>query len=528
MPKQQTDYLIQLIKSLTKAEKRYFKLFVNRNQASEDILFLRLFELLDKQKNYDEALILRKIQGIKKRQLSNIKAHLYKQLLLCLRLLHRSQNQDIEIRERIDYAKVLYNKGLYRQSLEILDKAKVRALHHEQHTLGLEILEFEKLIESQYIPQRMNSRAEKLTEEADRLRHMVSRSHLFSNLALQLYSLYLKVGYVRSQKEYHFIREFFMSNLPKYDEESMSFYEKLYLYQSYCWFCMMTQDFLYYYRYAQKWVDLFQHNRKMMELETALYLKGLNNLLTSLFLLWHHNKFAQVLSELENLDISSNAKQATNVQSLHQLFKSIHQINRHYMEGTFSDGLALVPELVRIIDQEVYLWDEHRVMVLYYKIACLYFGSGDNENAIHYLNLVINKKSSDIRGDIQCFSRILCLIAHFELGNDILVEYQIKSVYRFLIKMEDLHAVQQEILKFLRKLPRIQRSDLKAAFIRLRNDLSKLRSAPFERRPFLYLDIISWLESKIEGETVQNITKRKFSNNYKPLSVSAAGLPSQD
>ena len=60
MPKQQTDYLIQLIKSLTKTEKRQFRLWVNRNQSNADVLFLQLFDFLDKQKKYDEELILKK------------------------------------------------------------------------------------------------------------------------------------------------------------------------------------------------------------------------------------------------------------------------------------------------------------------------------------------------------------------------------------------------------------------------------------------------------------------------------------
>jgi len=128
MRKQQTDHLIQLIASLSKAEKRHFRLFVTRNQASDELLFLQLFDMIDKHNDYDEALILKKIPQIKKRQLSNLKAHLYKQLLLSLRLLSRNYNVDIEIRERIDYAKVLYNKGLYRQSLEMLDKAKSSAI----------------------------------------------------------------------------------------------------------------------------------------------------------------------------------------------------------------------------------------------------------------------------------------------------------------------------------------------------------------------------------------------------------------
>ena len=107
MPKQTTDDLLQLIVSLTRAEKRHFRLFVKRNQSSNDILFLQLFDHLDKHQEYDEPTLLKKIPDIKKTQLSNLKAHLYKQLLTSLRLLSKNYNEDIEIREAIDYARVL-------------------------------------------------------------------------------------------------------------------------------------------------------------------------------------------------------------------------------------------------------------------------------------------------------------------------------------------------------------------------------------------------------------------------------------
>ena len=147
MRKQQTDHLVQLIRSLTKAEKRHFRLFVTRNQASDNILFLQLFDVIEKYKDYEEEIILKKIPQIKKRQLSNLKAHLYKQLLMSLRLLSKNYNKDIEIREKLDYAKVLYSKGLYRQSLEMLDKTKNLARRYNQNLLVLEVVEFEKLIQ---------------------------------------------------------------------------------------------------------------------------------------------------------------------------------------------------------------------------------------------------------------------------------------------------------------------------------------------------------------------------------------------
>ena len=79
------DNLFVLIKSLTKSEKRQFKLYVGRMGSNEDSKFLSLFNVMDKMPRYKEKIILEK--GIvTKQQLSNLKAHLYKQILISLRM----------------------------------------------------------------------------------------------------------------------------------------------------------------------------------------------------------------------------------------------------------------------------------------------------------------------------------------------------------------------------------------------------------------------------------------------------------
>ena len=70
---------------------------------------------------YDEEVLMKKTTSIKKQQLSNIKAHLYKQVLASLRVLENN-NIDIQLHEQLDNARILYNKGLYLQSLKILNK----------------------------------------------------------------------------------------------------------------------------------------------------------------------------------------------------------------------------------------------------------------------------------------------------------------------------------------------------------------------------------------------------------------------
>lgn len=515
MPKQKTDDLIQLIISLSRAEKRHFRLFVRRNQSSDEILFLQLFDFLDKYQEYDETLILKKLPAIKKRQLSNLKAHLYKQLLTSLRLLNKNHNEDIQIRELIDYARVLYNKGLYRQSLELLDKAKMRTMKGKYYSQGLEIIEFEKHIESQYITRSIEGRADELTGQSKALTKVINQTNRFSNLSLQLYGLYLKVGYVRNKKDYFFVREFFLSNLPQINFQDLDFYGKIYYCQSYIWYYHMTQDFALCYRHAQILVDLFNSEPELKQLNLSLYLKGIHNLLNALFNTLYYDRFVEVLEELDRFPKEHDLKKSVNVEGLFYLFKFVHSINKHFIEGTFTEGLDQIEELMNIINTERYNWDSHRLMIFYYRIACLYFGSGDNDNAIHYLNMIINQRNPDYREDIQCFARILNLIAHFELGNAQLVEYQVKSVYRFLAKMEDLHAVQNEIFRFLRKTPRMREHEMPDEFSRLKEKLDKVVEDPYERRPFLYLDIISWLESKIENRPVQDIIHEKFVKRQK-------------
>ncbi|MBC8034846.1 MAG: hypothetical protein H7Y03_11915, partial [Chitinophagaceae bacterium] len=127
MPNRNTDPLFQLVKSLEKSEKRNFKLYATRNSSGEELKSIQLFDALDKMNEYDEDLLLRKNPAIKKQQISNMKAHLYRQILSSLRLLNNTDNIDILLHEQMDYARILYNKGLYLQSLKVLDRIKESA-----------------------------------------------------------------------------------------------------------------------------------------------------------------------------------------------------------------------------------------------------------------------------------------------------------------------------------------------------------------------------------------------------------------
>lgn len=509
MPNRSTDSLFQLIRSLQKSEKRNFKLYVKRNSSNNDLKVVQLFDVIDKMTTFDENALLVKTASIKKQQLPNLKAHLYKQILASLRLLESNDNIDIQLHEQLDFATLLYNKGLYHQSLKILDRIKEIARTNNQINFLIEVLIIEKKIETLHITRSMQDRADALTSEADDTNvHLVKETQL-SNLALQLYSWYIKNGLARNQDDEKEIEDYFQKHLTGEIKNPEGFYEKLYYSQSYCWFAFIRQDFLMYYRYTQKWVDLFSEEPFMIKIETGNYIKGLHNLLNAHFNVRNYSGFEKTLLVLEDFSKSDIVKLNDNNKIQVFVYLYISKINQHFLEGTFQDGLEMVPLIIRRLNEyELYL-DQHRTLIFYYKIASLYFGAGDYDSAIDYLNKIINWKVS-LRNDLQCYARLLHLIAHYELGNFQLLEYLIKSVYRFMAKMQNLSLVEEEIFKFLRRTFYLSARKLKPEFQELLDTIRQFETSKFETRAFAYLDIISWLESKVTNKPLYEIIREKY------------------
>ena len=508
MTSSSNDSLFILIKSLSKSEKRQFKLYVNRLGVNADAKFLALFNLLDKMSAYNEKEIL--LSGIvKKQQLSNLKAHLYKQILVSLRLNPVNQNIRIQIREQLDFATILYQKGLYKQSLKILDKAKSMAIMNQEKVIAYEIVELEKVIETQYITRSISGRADELAIQAKELSQQNVLTSKLSNLSLQLYGIMLKFGYVKNDEEYRMITEYFDSHLPEYDPSKLGFREKLWLYKAYLWYSFLTQDFLSCFKYAKKWVDLFYENPTMIFLNPVFFLKGNNYLLETMYYVKSRTGFKESLQMLQETIADKRFPDNDNLKVLAFMYVNSNKLNLHFLEGSFEEGLELEKPILEGISRYGNMIDEHHIMVFYYKLACMYFGAGENKKCIDYLKKIIENKNLTMREDLMCFARVLNLVAHYDAGMDYHLEVQLKSTYKFLLKMNDLHEVQKEMIRFMRNLGDIYPSELKGEFKKLHGRLKKFENHPYEKRAFLYLDIISWLESKIENRPIGEIIREK-------------------
>lgn len=510
MSKEKSSSLFHLVKSLKKSEKRYFKLLVSGENGKEIKKYIKLFDLIDAQQEFDEGQILQMEPAFKPEQFSNLKAHLYKRILQSVRLYNSSKVVDIQIRELIDYVEILFNKGLYKQCVDVLGKAKKIAVRSDNLELQLEILKWEKNILSHTVDRGNQKRVNKIIEEVQKVNGRINHINTFSNLAVELNSFYLRIGFIRNQKDYDLVSRIFDNQMPQFDEEKLSFTEKLNLYQLYVGYYSFIQDFENKYKYAKKWVDLFSDYKKLGTSRLEMYIKGLNNLMIAQGRLKMLDEFFLTQKKLRSLRKSPALKLNENLNLMLLKYSYVHEFNGIFLVGDFNRGVQLMEKIKSGLEGFIDHLDNHSRIILYYKIACLYFGGCEYQKAVDWLGRIITFPRIDIREDVLSFSRILNLISHYELGNYDVIDYHIRSTYRFLLKKESFNLYHKYILDFLKKLNQgITEKALKMQFKKLRDQLVPLENSPFEKRAFIYFDIISWLESKISGVEVQHVIKQK-------------------
>jgi tetratricopeptide (TPR) repeat protein len=247
----------------------------------------------------------------------------------------------------------------------------------------------------------------------------------------------------------------------------------------------------------------------MIRVETGHYIKGLHSLLNAHFVLRNFLKFDETLKKFEKFAETDRVRLHDNFRIQAFIYIYSAKINQHSMLGTFNEGILLVPQLLEKLTEYEMFIDEHRIMVFNYKIASMYFGNGDYGTCIDYLQKIINE-NTEVRGDLQSYSRLMHLMAHYELGNIELMEYLTKSVYRFMAKKENLSFIEKEMFKFVRKAFHISNSAMRTELEDFLDKIKALEKNRFETRVFAYMDIISWVESKVYRKTMGEILQEKY------------------
>lgn len=504
MPKTPSDRLFQLVHSLTGSEKRYFKLFAREGEGGDN-KYLRLFEAIERQASFDEEELKRAVYGdepIESRKYSELKNYLFEWVLKSLQAYDEKTSIDYRIKSTLLGVRALYRRSKYEDALFWLEKAGKYATQYEQFTSLIEVVNWKKQVAyARTDIAYLDSQLAQLEREERDFRDRQENLSAFRNIFLRLLVSLRKDASLRSEEQTRQVQELLKAPLLQSPEKAKSHHARVYFYRILSIASYAQKEYPRFYELNKTLIGLMEERPDLLREDVSEYISALSNTALSCGLLNKHEEVREVLKKFRSVRPNTLDDEL----KIHRQYY-MNQFGLCIAQGDFEEGLRALEEHRKEVQR--FSEDLFRKNTFFYQYFYIYFGNGDYEQALAYLNEWLALSGNIERKDLQSVARILNLIIHFEMGNTLLLESLVRSAQRFLKKEERMFEYERAVLQFMKASIRAAgKKEENQAFLLLQKQLESLYELAPERPMIELFDIRAWVESKIRqipfGEVVR-------------------------
>lgn len=507
MPKVEGDELFRLVKAMEGYEKRSFKQHV-KSRSTKEPSYLKLFNAIENQKLYDEQSLVKELGLKNKHQLHKEKYILQELILDNLRLQNTDDIQHL-LYEQQRNIEILISKGLFKLPGKKLKVAKSNALAYEAFLNYLALLKLEyELYRSQSFPGITQEYLNVLKSE---FRSAIDLYLNFNTCLFELSKVQVSI-YRNSLTSDMQANDFFKSNLEsrflKDGGNARSVRAKYYfLFTKVLCHSRLNQPEKVY-PYLHELSTLMDKHPIQMKQQPMAEIGIWNNLAINQLSLKKFEEVVETIDKLKQLEKGGQLQKR-----IVFYLSNLLELNLYSATGDFNNGERLMDSIEGRCKS---ILDRQQMRNFRYYFAYILFGQYKFAEANEEIELLL-REGSDYRVDIQSFARIIQLMSYFEQGKTDLLEYSVRSTYRFLYKRKRLFKMEETLLRFIRlKMPNLQtEKEIKQGFTHLYDALQEAMDSPFERSALNYLDIPAWLQSKIKGIGFADAIKEELKKGTK-------------
>lgn len=496
--------LFDLIKSLTKSEKRFFKL--SSSLQTGDKNYLKIFDSVDKQTEYDEGAIKHQFRDeIFIKHFPSEKNHLYKLILKSLRSYHADNSVSSLLKQEIKNIEILYNKALFKECNKFLMRAKKLAIEHERFYYLFELISWEKMLleealEDGQFTKDLDLLIKEEQEVIEKLRNLAAYHVLYSKINY----VFRSGGFVRNEEDKNLVEE--IKNHPLIRGKNTALSKRA---ATICYytqgFCNLAEgNYETAYTKFSKVKAIIDDNNHLRQDLAKRYVRTLNYLI---FCLIDQNRFEEADLRLGELRKLAGGRDFNRTDILVNIFKSVTvaELQVSQYTGDFERGFKIIDEIEEGLMAYEGKLHKEQIVSFNYQIAYFQFAAGNYNKALQWLNKVLNDNENTLRQDIYSYARLFNLIVHYELGNYDLLEYITKSTQRYLSKRQRDYGLEKLVIEYVRKLIRTtDDADRRNHFEAFAQEVRKLVDVPEERIVLKYFNFIDWAESKLKDYTAKS------------------------
>jgi hypothetical protein len=480
------EELFDLVHSLTKAEKRHFKL-VTRKEKGEKF-YLLLFDLLNEQETYDEREVLKKISsGKSKKNYSQARIYLFEKIIASLHSLGTYKNADSQVKDLIETAKLLRYKGLYNQAQRYLERAEGEAIEGEAiyNRLFMNFLEYNFSVNTTGTETSPTERTHALNVKGKLLYAELGRFLEVYHIFRLIKSIEIVNPHCRSREEREKL-DAIVSPLRTIDPltlpgagSQIHFHLASSIYNS----------------MIGKHTESVKHCTRVLELVKA-----------------HPKIDNTIYPQLSNLvSAAIKAKQVENIEGyLAELIDGIrvnpdfheqkliyerwllYYIQYYNYQGEFRKAVDLHRnEKDRISHYNPFT--RHIHFQLLYHLAISHFYCGNYAHAWTLMSSILNEYNT--RSDLFLYARIFSLVILYEQKESTLLPHAVRSAYRLLLKKNRSYGPEKVILEFIRSAAKSPGEKMNAQLSRLSGKMEKAFEDPYDQSERYYFDLMRWLRA---------------------------------
>lgn len=501
--------LFKLIKSMSQAEKTYFKKYSRMHTVGKENTYLLLFDAIVKQDEYDEKKLLLQLEKHDfVKHFAVVKKYLYERILDALESYHRDANVHTQVRRAITRAEILHRRGLYGQSVKLVEKTRRIAKEFDLHHALLEIYSTLDLIlyteknEARNLQQLYG----KTTESFASIRENMRTHNLFTRMV----DCYYNYSQTRNEKYRSTAEKLVRSKLFKDASNSQTFMGKLRFYETNFSYSYMKSDLDQSYRFESLIVSLFDSSPVHLRNNVKKYISAINNLIV---ISGEQNRMRDVHIHLKQLDAAAHYAKSHSQKAMLFYYRTVNSLHYFCLTGNTAElrkNLASSTAEIHLYENE-FNEPEKIDILIHFAISCYY--CSDLKKCQSHLNKLRNEFDLSRNPEAQSFFYIFYLIVHYDAGNREILFSAMQSYYRFLQKKEKVSRLEKAIILMLRRQSKIDSPEkIREQFMQFRDLLLTIEQSYLDKYIFKYVDFISWLESKIENKPFADIVKKKMSH----------------
>lgn len=506
------DDLYELIQSLDKSEKRYFKVIHSGEKKNNK--YVKLFDILEQTKQYDEKKIKLQLQdAYLQKHFAETKYYLYQQILKTLKEYRAENSVDTILLDRIQNIEILIQKALFEQAINELNKAKKMAMEYERFDFLLLILSYQNKIIVSTRLQGYNAIAlENFWQEKTVAFKNFNDTQLARQTVMQLMESKNRIGYIKTTEEKTFYNHI-KKEIDQLLQQADCTIAKIYAIESLIFFYNHIGEKKLQNYYCKELIKLHTENPNINASNPYQLPSAIHNLCMSEINLMHFDivtnwlKIQKTYAQIIQNDPEIKYKVEWSLASLQSFFYNV--------SGRFSEGTKVAKETIYWVENTEEI-DQRSKWIFYGNCAEIYLGAKDFKN-FFYCMLKIQEYWNKIDSYNKINYTLLQMLAHIDEKNIETALYSFSFLEKEIIEIrkDQPTAIEKTIWHFFEQLRDKKNKKkftdlLKETHQQLKEHEHEIQIGEFE--------YALWFEQMLSKNSYENLVRQKRKiqeNNFK-------------